>query len=218
MRSSFIQVHGKDLSLRKRAFDVCIGLTLGLLLTPIMILLAIGSALAYRAWPFFVQDRLGLHGRSFRFVKVRSLPDSTHCSLDKHQLQHVGNNAWGRWLRKFHLDEVPQLWLVVTGRMSLVGPRPEMPSLAATFDQEFVRERLTTAPGCTGLWQISPSSALLIGEDMTLDLHYVRNWTLRLDVWILFRTVEEMVGGRSLTDLSQIPKWTGASLSVAIVA
>lgn len=196
---------------RKRLFDVVVGLPLAILLFPVVAVLAVGSLVVFRAWPFFVQDRLGLHGQLFRFLKVRSLPASTHSSLHKHDLQHVENVAWGRFLRRFHLDELPQLWLVVAGTMSLVGPRPEMPSLAATFDQEFVRERLTLRPGCTGLWQISTASAGLIGDEVQFDLHYVRNWSLRLDLWTLFRTIEEIFGGRPLTELSEIPRWTGAA-------
>jgi lipopolysaccharide/colanic/teichoic acid biosynthesis glycosyltransferase len=177
----------------------------------VVAVLALGSLVSYRASPFFVQKRLGRDGRLFYFVKIRSLPTSTPITANKYQLADVENHRWGRFLRHYHLDELPQLWLVVTARMSLVGPRPEMPSLSATFDQEFVRERLLVRPGCTGLWQISEGSAGLIGETPEYDLHYVRHWTHRLDAWVLMRSVAEIAGGRSLHAVYEIPDWTGAS-------
>ena len=92
-------------------------------------------------------------------------------------------------LRGHHLDELPQLWLVIAGKMTLVGPRPEMPTLSASFDREFVADRVSVKPGCTGLWQVSQGSRGLIGESPEWDRHYVEHATLRLDLWIMFRTV-----------------------------
>jgi len=180
--------------------------------TPVMLGLAIGSAISYRAWPLFSQPRLGRDGTQFRFVKIRSLPASAPDAADKYVIGRVANNRWGRFIRRYHLDELPQLWLVATGKMSLVGPRPEMPGLAARFDPEFVRERLTVRPGCTGLWQISTDSAGLIDE----TLHYVRNWTFRLDIWILLRTATEVAGGRSVESLRELPRWSGAAVDSPI--
>ena len=200
---------------RKRAFDLVVGLPLALLLTPLMLLLAIGSLVTYRAWPLFSHQRLGQGGRLFRFVKIRTMPTHAPKYLPKHDLHQVEINGWGRLLRHFHMDELPQVWLVVAGSMSLVGPRPEMPDLSASFDQHFVRERLTVLPGCTGLWQISAASAGLIGDAPEYDLHYVHNWTLRLDLWTLLRTSRELVGGTTINSLQQVPAWTGARPSAA---
>jgi lipopolysaccharide/colanic/teichoic acid biosynthesis glycosyltransferase len=75
-----------------------------------------------------------------------------------------------------------------------------------------VAERLTVQPGCTGLWQISTSARKLIGENPEFDLHYVRNWTLRLDLWIVLRTLPAMLRGREIDGLAEIPAWTGASV------
>ncbi len=116
-------------------------------------------------------------------------------------------------LRGHHLDELPQLWLVIAGKMTLVGPRPEMPTLSASFDPEFVAERWRCKPGCTGLWQVSKGSRGLIGESPEWDRHYVDHATLRLDLWIMFRTVLMMAKLREVQQLSDIPRWTGAALA-----
>jgi lipopolysaccharide/colanic/teichoic acid biosynthesis glycosyltransferase len=201
-----------NLKKRKRLLDLLLGLPLALASLPVVMVLAVGSAVVYGAWPLFIQERLGAGGRTFTFVKIRSLPTTTSAEADKYELRSVDNHGWGRFLRRYHLDELPQLWHVVWGKMSLVGPRPEMPFLSDTFDRNFVGERLSVKPGCTGLWQISTSSGGLINEAPEFDLHYVRNWTLRLDLWVLARTAFETFGGSSLKDIGQIPLWTGAGL------
>ena len=195
----------------KRVIEGVVAVVLSIVTAPIVIVLLIGSAVTFRAVPLFVQPRLGLDGRVFRFVKVRTLPSSAPIDADKYSLAAIEAGRWGRALRRSHLDELPQLWLVATGRMSLVGPRPEMPRLAATFDTDFVAERMTVRPGCTGLWQVSVDVARLIGEAPEYDLHYARHRTLRLDAWIIGRTVTSMLGGRKITSLGDIPAWTGAA-------
>ena len=106
----------------------------------------------------------------------------------------------------------PKLWLVIAGKMSVVGPRPEMPTLSASFDEAFVVKRVAVQPGCTGLWQISTSARKLIGEAPEFDLHYVNNWTLRLDLWIAMRTLPTMMGGNEISSPADIPRWTGAAV------
>ena len=91
--------------------------------------------------------------------------------------------------------------------MSLVGPRPEMPRLAATFDPDFVAARMTVKPGCTGLWQISTASAGLIGESPEYDLLYVQSKSIRLDVWVAIRTVTATLGGALLASINDVPGW-----------
>lgn len=195
----------------KRLLDVVLALILAIATLPVVALLLLGSLVAYRANPVFVQRRVGRHGREFVFVKVRSLPPTTPTSTDKYQLATIQNNSWGRLLRRFKLDELPQLWHVVLGRMSLVGPRPEMPDLCRTFDPTFVARRLAVRPGCSGLWQISPDNAKLIGEAPHWDLHYVERWTLRLDLWVLLVTVASIPGWTSVERLEDVPAWTGAT-------
>jgi lipopolysaccharide/colanic/teichoic acid biosynthesis glycosyltransferase len=205
-----------DYARKKRIFDLAIALPLTVATLPLVVILAIGSAISFRAWPIFTQIRLGHHGKEFRFVKIRSLPADAPVTADKYELERMPNTRFGRFLRRFHLDELPQLWLVVFGTMSLVGPRPEMPCLAATFDQDFVAMRMTVKPGCTGLWQISDASAGLIGEDTRYDLFYINNRSLRLDLWILVQTALEIAGRPSLNSVNDLPEWTASDRNVEV--
>jgi lipopolysaccharide/colanic/teichoic acid biosynthesis glycosyltransferase len=192
----------------KRAFDLLAGLLMTVLTAPITVLLAAGSAVSFRAWPLFVQPRLGRDGRLFCFIKIRSLPPSAPASADKYTVAEINTTRWGSFLRTSHLDELPQFWLMVTGRMSLIGPRPEMPALAATFDSAFVRERMTVRPGITGPWQVSTASAGLIGEGPELDRFYLAHAGIRVDMWVSLRTLGGLVGLK-LLPLECFPKWAG---------
>ena len=199
--------------IRKRLLDLVVAVPAVVVSAPLVLLLAIGSAISFKAWPLFVQPRVGLNGREFWFVKIRSLPTSAPPAADKYELEFVETSAWGQFLRRWHLDELPQVWLVMTGRMTLVGPRPEMPHLSAKFDPAFARERVSVVPGCTGLWQMSTAVGGLIREAPEFDLHYVHHWTLRLDVWLLMKTAGGFFGGSSVKDVGQIPAWTGADVA-----
>jgi lipopolysaccharide/colanic/teichoic acid biosynthesis glycosyltransferase len=141
------------------------------------------------------------------------LPRIAPDTADKYQLRAMDLPRFAQIVRGHHLDELPQLWLVIAGRMTLVGPRPEMPTLSASFDQQFVAERVSIKPGCTGLWQVSKGSRGLIGESPEWDRHYVEHGTVRLDLWIMYRTVLMMAKLREVALLSQIPRWTGAAQS-----
>ena len=204
----------------QRALDLAVALPLALVTLPLVMALAVGSALSFRAWPLFHQPRLGRDGDEFRFTKIRSLPAQAPAAADKYALQEVENTRFGLFLRRSKLDELPQLWLVVTGRMSLVGPRPEMPSLAYTFDRNFVVTRCRVRPGVTGLWQISPASAGLIGEAPEYDLTYLANRSLRLDVWLLARTARQVLLSGDGTDLDDLPPWCshGTSPTFAVAS
>jgi len=207
-----VDTHAKRIPLRKRLFDLSVAVPTAIVTLPISAAIAAGCALSYRQQPLFNQPRLGHGGKVFKFWKVRTLPRIAPDTADKYQLQSLTLAPFAAKVRYRHLDELPQLWHVIAGHMSLVGPRPEMPILSASFDQRFVAERLTVKPGCTGLWQISTSARKLIGENPEFDLHYVRNWTLRLDLWIVLRTLPAMLRGREIDGLAEIPAWTGASV------
>jgi lipopolysaccharide/colanic/teichoic acid biosynthesis glycosyltransferase len=191
----------------KRAVDILIAAVLVVLTLPVVLVAAIGSAIALRAWPFFVQRRIGWDGMSFRFVKIRTLPTSTPKYLLKDELDLEGVPRFTRALRVLHFDELPQLFLVLTGRMSLVGPRPEMISFHDLLEPDFARERGAVRPGCTGLWQISWGCAGLLGESPEFDRFYLRHQRLRLDLWIVWRTALLMLGLRSLVGLEDVPTW-----------
>ena len=190
----------------KRAVDVTVGSIIALVALPIIGVLALVGLLVWRANPFFVQDRVGRHGRMYRVFKLRSLPPQAPAYADKYAIQQVEIPPYGRLLRALHLDELPQILHVVSGRMSLVGPRPEMAFLHEQMPDHFAAERITARPGVTGLWQISEAVTGLIMEAPEYDRAYLANQTLRLDAWILWRTVIKPLGAPHVT-LADVPAW-----------
>lgn len=191
----------------RRAFDILVSAMLAIVTLPIVVFAALGSAIALRAWPLFSQERVGKDGELFRFLKVRTLPTVVPSYIDKHELANYEIPAFCRFLRRRHLDELPQLYLVLAGRMSLIGPRPEMAHLHDSMEHEFGGQRTSVRPGCSGLWQLSESCTGLINAAPEYDRFYIENRSMRLDLWISLRTVMLMVGlGRCIT-LSDVPPW-----------
>src|SRR3954447_26444385 len=191
----------------KRLVDIVLGSVLAVLAVPLVVVLAVVSALLFRSWPFFVQERVGRNGTIFRILKIRTLPTRAPAQADKFVIQQVRLPKIAALLRCTHLDELPQLWLVPTGRMSLVGPRPEMLFLHEQGDREFARLRVSVRPGCTGLWQVSSAATGLIWDTSDYDRFYVENSCLRLDFWILARTAGVMLRCGSVTALADLPEW-----------
>jgi lipopolysaccharide/colanic/teichoic acid biosynthesis glycosyltransferase len=192
----------------RRTFDLVASLLLILLTLPVGILMALGSAASLRAWPLFTQQRVGRDGQVFGFIKIRTLPPSVPSYLDKHRLDEHDIPAFCRFLRRSHLDELPQLFLVLIGRMSLVGPRPEMAWLHEEMPRDFASARTSVRPGCTGLWQVSDACTELIGAAPEYDRFYLQNRSVRLDLWVVARTVLKMAGLGRLITLERIPTWT----------
>ena len=190
----------------KRSIDIVVGTVLGLLALPVILLLAVLTAINLRAWPFFVQTRVGLGGQPFRILKLRTLPPSTAHYADKRAIESIPLSWVSRSMRRTHVDELPQLLLVSLGRMSLVGPRPEMAFLHEQMPASFARRRTEVRPGCTGLWQIGHECGGLIVEAPQYDLHYVDNRSLLLDAWIMWRSIT-MVVDRSTISLADVPAW-----------
>jgi len=190
----------------KRAFDLVAGTILAITTIPMQLLALAVSAIAFRSWPIFSQQRVGRDGETFVIHKVRSLPVETPSSASKYDVDFQQNSWAGQLLRKTHLDESIQFWAVITGRLSLVGPRPEMVSLATDYDPTFLAIRTSVTPGITGLWQISDASEQLIAENPQYDLAYTSHRTWSLEFWIMFRTVLKMAVGRTVTikDLEKV--------------
>ncbi|RYB92588.1 exopolysaccharide biosynthesis polyprenyl glycosylphosphotransferase [Nocardioides glacieisoli] len=155
----------------------------------------------------FRQERIGRHNVPFTMFKLRSMGVEAEDERSRLTAYDEGNGVLfkiqldpritplGQWLRRYSLDELPQLWNVVRGDMSLVGPRPALPCEVARYDVDPQR-RLVVKPGVTGLWQVSGRSDLSWDESVRLDLRYVDNWSLRLDLSILARTLQAVVGHR----------------------
>jgi exopolysaccharide biosynthesis polyprenyl glycosylphosphotransferase len=195
------------LLLVRRIMDLAIVCILG-----IPALLAIGaSSIAIKvtsAGPvFFKQQRCGLNGRLFTMYKLRSMVDNAEqARFELEALNEMDGpvfkssrdprrTAVGRFLRKFSIDELPQLYNVLRGDMSLVGPRPPLPEEVARYEG-WQRRRLSMKPGITCLWQISGRNEISFHDWMKLDLTYIDNWSLLLDLKILLKTVPVVLLGR----------------------
>jgi exopolysaccharide biosynthesis polyprenyl glycosylphosphotransferase len=171
---------------------------------PVLLGVALCVRLTSRGPVLFRQVRVGRDGREFRIFKFRSMYVDAEARLAelRHLNEHDGVlfkirddprvTPVGRWLRRFSLDELPQLLNVAAGQMSLVGPRPPLPVEVAAYATD-VRRRLAVKPGMTGLWQVSGRSDLPWEEAVRLDLRYVENWSLSLDLVILLRTMTAVV-------------------------
>jgi lipopolysaccharide/colanic/teichoic acid biosynthesis glycosyltransferase len=194
----------------KRTIDVVAGGALAVVAIPMIALLAMVGLAVWRANPFFVQERIGLGGRPYRVWKLRSMPVEAPAYADKYAIGEVPIPPYGRLIRRLHLDELPQILHVVSGQMSLVGPRPEMAFLHEQMPSEFAEARVRVRPGVTGLWQVSPGVDGLIVETPEYDRAYLKLQTVRLDAWILWRTVGKVLGAPRVT-LEDLPVWAVAA-------
>jgi exopolysaccharide biosynthesis polyprenyl glycosylphosphotransferase len=179
-------------------------LSLLVLFGPLLLAVALCVRVTSRGPVLFRQVRVGRDGSEFRIFKFRSMYVDAEARLAelRHLNEHDGVlfkmrddprvTPVGRWLRRLSLDELPQLLNVIAGQMSLVGPRPPLPSEVAMYADD-VRRRLAVKPGMTGLWQVSGRSDLSWEEAVRLDLRYVENWSLSLDLVILLRTMTAVV-------------------------
>ena len=185
----------------KAAIEWLLALVLFVLTLPLLICLAVAVKLTSSGPAFYSQNRLGHKGRVFRIYKIRTM---------RHNCESATGPVWslpgdkrvtrlGRWLRESHLDELPQLWNVIQGRMGLVGPRPERPEIAARIEKSIpaFRQRLLVRPGVTGLAQMRlPADTGLEGvrKKLAHDLYYVREVSFILDVRVAICTALYFMG------------------------
>lgn len=181
------------------------------ILSPVILLIAAILALTLGRPILFRQSRPGFHGRPFTFLKFRTMRDTTDASgtllPDEQRL-----TVFGRMLRSWSLDELPQLWNVLRGDLSLVGPRPLLNEYLQLYTDE-QRRRHDVMPGITGWTQVNGRNALGWEEKFALDLWYVDNWSLRLDMQILLRTLKSVFQrtGISQAGHATMPKFLGKS-------
>jgi len=201
----------------KRIFDIVVSGLFIIILSPIIILTILAIALDSRGPIFFTRrddgayvTRIGAGGRPFRYFKFRSMiPNSDsmrYKELADRNLRADGPmvkikddprvTRVGRFIRRWSLDELPEFFLVFLGRMSLVGPRPHLPEEVAKYEN-YHKKTLTVKPGITGLAQVSGRSDLLFEEEAKLDIYYIENWSLMLDIAILLRTPLAVLKNRS---------------------
>lgn len=184
----------------KRLFDVTVSGFLILALAPVMCMVALLVKLDSRGPVLFKQQRIGIEGTPFNMVKFRSMVVDAEKRLSALESQNEGSGVLfkmkhdprvtriGGVLRRYSLDELPQLFNILAGSMSLVGPRPPLPREVEVYEQD-VRRRLLVKPGLTGLWQVSGRSNLSWQDSVRLDLYYVENWSLAGDLVIILRTI-----------------------------
>jgi lipopolysaccharide/colanic/teichoic acid biosynthesis glycosyltransferase len=175
----------------KRLTDIAGALALLAVASPILALAALAILLTMRRPILFRQARTGMGGRVFTLLKLRTMRTSgPGDAVSAHDDQRL--TAVGSWLRATSLDELPQLWNVLRGEMSLVGPRPLLPCYLERYTAGQAR-RHEVPPGITGLAQVSGRNRLSWEEKFALDVSYVDHWSLRLDLWILWRTLVAVV-------------------------
>ena len=196
---------GSERLLVKRIVDVVVAGVVGIATLPIMVACALVLALQLRANPFFHQTRIGRHGRPLMFPKLRTLdPRSTPKYALKNRVDASGATRFARLVRRSKIDELPQLFLVVAGRLSLVGPRPRMPDEWEPVADAYQAMRENVPQGCTGMWQISRHAHAIPSAHPEYDAFYVDYRSMRLDLWILWRTVRIAAGGERI-GLDDVP-------------
>ena len=191
----------------KRGVDI-VASALGLVvLSPLLVLVAVVIKLQSKGPVFFTQERVGLRRRKFRIIKFRTMVDCAEATLkDLERHNEVAGAAFkmkndpritrvGRFLRRFSLDELPQLWNVLVADMSLVGPRPLPQRDVDRFDANWHKRRFSVKPGLTCLWQANGRHQISFEHWMELDLQYIDTWSLRLDFDILWKTVPAVLRG-----------------------
>jgi len=189
----------------KAVLDRALGTALLLAAAPVVAAAALAVRVSSAGPVFFRQRRVGIDGRPFTMLKLRSMFADAEARRDT-LLAHSDRDGLmfkmhddpritpvGRILRRFSIDELPQLWNVARGDMSLVGPRPPLPEEVSGYQDQVFR-RLHVRPGLTGLWQVSGRADLSWDESVRLDLRYVDNWSVAMDLHILWKTGRAVLG------------------------
>jgi exopolysaccharide biosynthesis polyprenyl glycosylphosphotransferase len=223
MRTAFDEKSSRDSSLEsslflKRAMDIVSSTLAILILSPVMMAIAIAIKLTSKGPVLFKQQRVGRYGKRFTFLKFRSMRSSNNSAVHQEYMKRfIAGNAGGgkesdqapvfkikndtrvtplgRFLRRSSLDELPQFFNVLLGDMSLVGPRPPIPYEVECYEVWHRRRLLAVNPGITGLWQVSGRSKVKFDDMVRLDLKYARTWTIWLDLKILLKTPQAVLGG-----------------------
>lgn len=190
----------------KRGIDIIVSTALLIILSPLLLLLMILLKFFSSGPVFFGQERYGLNGRKFTMWKYRTMvPDADQLKAELMDLNEASGPVFkikedprltpiGKFMRKFSLDELPQLFNVLKGEMSIVGPRPPIPSEVIHYDR-WQRRRLSMRPGMTCIWQVSGRNKINFEEWVKLDLEYIDEWCLGLDMKIIFKTIPAVLKG-----------------------
>jgi exopolysaccharide biosynthesis polyprenyl glycosylphosphotransferase len=204
----FVSVEIKPLQMAvKRLFDILVSASVLALLSPLLVLVAVLIKLTSPGPVFYKQRRSGLYGREFNMLKFRSMvQNAEHFQASLAALNEMDGPVFkihndpritlvGRFIRKFSIDELPQLINVLRGDMSIVGPRPAIPSEVAQYEP-WQRRRLSVRPGITCVWQVSGRNKIGFEEWMYLDMRYIDHWSFKEDIKIILKTVPVVLTGR----------------------
>lgn len=217
MRFQRADLKGPEAPLR-RLIDVVGAAASLVILSPLFLAIAIAVKISSKGPIFFAQERVGRFGHRFTMLKFRTMVAGNDPAIHREYLKaYIGSGApaslgpdgakiykltqdprvtrVGAWLRALSLDELPQLWNVLRGEMSLVGPRPCLPYEWELY-RPWQRRRLDAMPGCTGLWQVTARSHVTFEEMVILDLHYAHHGSVGRDLWLIAQTIPAMVRGR----------------------
>ncbi len=194
----------------KRVFDLTLTICGGLIISPILLAIALAVAIENRGHVIFAHKRVGAAGKKFNCYKFQTMVPDAEARLEKYLAENPdARREWdetfkltndpritglGSWLRRTSLDELPQLWNVIRGEMSLVGPRPIVQAEVPKYGKN-IREYYMVLPGITGMWQVSGRSDTTYPERVAMDTWYVRNWSVWIDIMYLFKTFKAVVRG-----------------------
>jgi len=195
----------------KRSFDIFFAVLFSIAALPVFLLIAVAVLLESGRPIFFGHNRVGRGGRTFRLWKFRTMRPEGDAILARHlEMNPEAAEEWrlnrklrqdprvtrvGRWLRRASLDELPQIWNILRGEMSVAGPRPIVRDEILNYGTAYPLYALT-APGLTGLWQVSGRNDTTYRQRVELDAAYVRNWSPALDLRLLFKTVRVVLNGK----------------------
>jgi exopolysaccharide biosynthesis polyprenyl glycosylphosphotransferase len=195
------------LRLSKRAFDLLSSAFALIALAPLFIFVALAIKLTSKGPVFFKQNRVGKHGHDFGMYKFRSMV--TNAEEIRKNLEYLNEQSGpvfkikndpritpvGRFIRKYSIDELPQLFNILVGDMSVVGPRPALPSEVDRYDNWHLN-RLSVPPGLTCVWQVSGRNSVPFEKWMEMDAHYVKNWSFSYDMLLIVKTLPVVFFGR----------------------
>jgi exopolysaccharide biosynthesis polyprenyl glycosylphosphotransferase len=190
----------------KRFFDIVVSLAALILLSPFIAVIAAIIKLTSRGPVVYSQERCGLNGRKFTMYKFRSMVENADELKTRYVHMSERSVAFkiahdprvtpiGRWLRKFSIDEVPQLYNVLRGEMSIVGPRPPIPAEVERYEL-WQKRRLRMRPGLTCIWAVCGRDHIDFNSWMRMDISYIENWSLKLDWSIIIRTIPHVLAGK----------------------
>ena len=181
----------------KRVMDLVVAVMALLLTSPVWLLAALLTKIASPGPVFYRQRRIGIHGMEYMMMKFRSI----HVGVDSTSLTSKNDRRVttpGKWLRATSFDEIPQLINVIRGEMSIVGPRPALPEMVPYYTEE-ERRRLDAKPGLTGWAQVNGRNTIPYHERLRLDQWYVEHWSIRLDLFVLLKTIPALFSRRGLS-------------------